>query len=427
MTFLSKSPTSGSSGDMFLKVLVAQRGAREHFLVARALKSVAMLERLVVDYHAGNNGLVALFAKLLPGVAGCRARSARIEDLTVSEISDLGLFGLALKGVDRLGVLFGKSYIAYEWSDRQFARVVARQLGHETAFFGYSYGALEALHVAKNRGCLAIVGQIDPGELEEDAVEAERERWPIFESPGKRAPASYWARNRQEWEAAHVILVNSKWTADAIVRDGADPAKIEILPLAYEVPLTSAFSPVLRSSKDCLQVLWLGTVGLRKGIPYLLEAAKRLVGEPVEFTIAGPLQINRQRMLDSPANVRWVGPIPRSEASAYYAAADVFVLPTISDGFAITQLEAMAHGVPVISTWNCGDVVVDGQNGYRVPARDADALVESIMKFVRNRDLSPQMFEECHKTSRGFGLAAYAEGLHNIILRRMEQQKARNK
>jgi glycosyltransferase involved in cell wall biosynthesis len=414
-----------SSGSVDLKVLVAQRGAREHFLVARALKSLGILERLVVDYHAGNNGPASLVGKLLPGVAGCRARSARIENLNSSEISDLGLFGLALKGVDRLGAAFGKSHTAYEWSDRQFAQLVARKLRHEAVFFGYSYGSLEALRLAKDRGCLAIVDQIDPGYLEEDAVEAERERWPNFELPGRQASSTYWERNRQEWEAAHVILVNSKWTADSIVRDGANPAKIEILPLAYEIPLTCQSSAVLRRPKAFLQVLWLGTVCLRKGIPYLLEAAKRLVGEPVEFTIAGPMQINSHRMRDSPSNVRWVGPVPRSQASAYYDAADVFVLPTISDGFAITQLEAMAHGVPVISTWNCGDVVVDGQNGYRVPARDPDALVESIMKFVRNRDLSTQMFEECHNTSRSFGLAAYAEGLQKIILRRFNQLKVR--
>lgn len=408
----------------FPNVLVAQRGAREHFLVARALKSRAMLERLVVDYHAASNGLAAVLGRALPGKAGCRARSARIEDLTPSEISDLGLFGLALKGVDRLGAVFGKSYAAYEWSDRQFARVAARKFGEESAFFGYSYGALEALHIARERGGLAIVGQIDPGHSEEDAVEAERERWPNFETPGRRAPASYWERNRREWEAAHVILVNSKWTADAIVSDGADSAKIEVLPLAYEIPITSQPSPVKRSPKECLQVLWLGTVGLRKGIPYLLEAAKLLVGEPVEFTIAGPIQINRQCMTESPPNVRWVGAVPRSQASEFFAAADVFVLPTISDGFAITQIEAMAHGVPVISTWNCGDVVLDGQNGYRVPACDASALAERIMNFVNNRSLASQMSEECMRTAKRYNLAAYAEGLHNIIVRRIEQHNS---
>jgi glycosyltransferase involved in cell wall biosynthesis len=99
----------------------------------------------------------------------------------------------------------------------------------------------------------------------------------------------------------------------------------------------------------------------------------------------------------------------------FYKDADVFVLPTLSDGFAITQLEALAHGLPIIATPNCGRVVEQGKTGYVVPARDGAALAESIMRFARNRELAAEMGPNCLEAVNNYTLEEYGKNLVRII------------
>jgi glycosyltransferase involved in cell wall biosynthesis len=88
----------------------------------------------------------------------------------------------------------------------------------------------------------------------------------------------------------------------------------------------------------------------------------------------------------------------------FYSQADVFVLPTISDGFAITQLEAMAHGLPVITTPNCGRVVTDGLDGFIVPARDSAALAERLQTLLEDPERVQAMGEAARLAVAGFSL-----------------------
>jgi len=83
-------------------------------------------------------------------------------------------------------------------------------------------------------------------------------------------------------------------------------------------------------------------------------------------------------------NVRWHGPVSREETARFYANADVFALPTLSDGFALTQLEALARGVPVMVTRNCGRVVEDGRNGWILPSPSADDIAGVLRRLANS-------------------------------------------
>ena len=123
------------------------------------------------------------------------------------------------------------------------------------------------------------------------------------------------------------------------------------------------------SKSSPLKVLFLGQVILRKGIQYLIAAARLLERENIRFDVVGPIGISREAMATAPGNVTFHGRTGRDQAADCYRRSHLFVLPTLSDGFAITQLEAMAHGLPVITTPCCGEVVSDGVDGFIVPAR----------------------------------------------------------
>ena len=242
-------------------------------------------------------------------------------------------------------------------------------------FFAFSTNCLEALELLKDRGIFTIVDQIDPGLVEENIVLEEAERWPGWEGIPGRISQNYWDRLKAEWAAADLVLVNSNWSRQALVQQGVPLEKIIVIPLAVDLAKDHVLEPV--NPEGPLKVLWLGSVILRKGIQYLVEAARMLEKHGVEFLLAGPLGISEQAIRSFPPNIKVLGRVTRDQLGVYYRQAHLFVLPTLSDGFAVTQLEAMAHGLPVITTPNCGDVVHEGMDGFIVPVRDSQALADA--------------------------------------------------
>ncbi len=395
-----------------MQVVVAHKGAREHFLAARALHRNGQLAALVTDWYSPFS---ARASKRLASVApwAARALGAASPELPRSRVVALNGFGLRSRIRLRRAERQGRLLAAMMEDDAAFARRVAGlRLPDHDAFLGFSYAALEALRAEKARGVLTLVDQIDPGRMEWDLIREEAERWPDYADPEDDPPAGYYERAEAEWRVADVVLVNSSWSRTAIMKRGADPKKIEVIPLAFEAECKP--DTVARPDRP-LTVLWLGSVILRKGIPYLIEAAKRLINEPVRFVIAGPLGIHASAIEPTLLNIEWLGPVPRSEAAQVYRAADVFVLPTLSDGFAITQVEAMAYGLPVIATPNCGEVVDDGRTGFIVPSRDVDALVEAVRRFVRDPSLARSMRSACLEAASRFSVDAYGKRLAEII------------
>src|SRR5208283_3833816 len=110
--------------------------------------------------------------------------------------------------------------------------------------------------------------------------------WQKF--PG-RMPQQYWDRRKAEWELANLVLVNSEWSRQAIIQQGVPEEKIVVVPLAIDLDRNRLPPPV--EPVGTLKVLWLGNVLISKGIQYLVEAARLLQREDIEFLLAGPVGI----------------------------------------------------------------------------------------------------------------------------------------
>ncbi len=167
--------------------------------------------------------------------------------------------------------------------------------------------------------------------------------------------------------------------------------KLTLIPLAYEASEVGDQKSEIRQVRSYparftqdrpMRVLFLGQVNLRKGVARLLQAAQILRDEPVEFWMVGPVQIANAETAADNARVKWFGPVTRKETAEKYRAADVFILPTLSDGFAITQLEAQAYGLPVISSKCCGGVVENGRNGIILEEPSAECIAAAIRDCV---------------------------------------------
>ena len=100
--------------------------------------------------------------------------------------------------------------------------------------------------------------------------------------------------------------------------------------------------------------------------------------------MVGPIQITIPKDVRSNRKIRWFGPVARNKVRNYYEQADVFILPTLSDGFALSQLEAIAHRLPLIASRRCGEVVIDHVNGLLLEEPTAAAIKESLQFCLHN-------------------------------------------
>jgi|APCry1669192010_1035390.scaffolds.fasta_scaffold01796_4 glycosyltransferase involved in cell wall biosynthesis len=368
--------------------ICSQIGAREHYAVPRVLHRTGKLERLYTDLWAGTmwQALGSLTGR---SVLGNRYHKdlvdVKVTSFDVTTIMD-SVFG---------GDLKKNPYNWFQYVGRDFGERVVESFKRqkninwkELIFFGYDTGFLEPARWIRERGGKSIVCQMDPSRFEVDLIREESKLWPGFARRAIDVPEAYFMRREAEWAVADLVMVNSDWSKQALIRQGVRDEKIVVVPLAYEAEMARVKGLNMKkevfTQKQPLRVLFLGQVILRKGIQYLIEAARLLGNESVHFDVVGSIGISQAGVKSAPSNMTFHGPVNRLETDSFYRAADLFVLPTLSDGFALTQLEAMAHGLPVIATPNCGEVVSDGLDGLTVPACDPMALAEAIQFLIQS-------------------------------------------
>jgi glycosyltransferase involved in cell wall biosynthesis len=405
-----------------------QNGAREHYAIPRALKLSGRLDTLLTEVWAGPVLRRLAFGPL-------RTVATRFhQDLANARVVDWTWKTLISRITQTPKHRNTNPYGCFLRDGRWFSENVRNYLvRHGTdvrgkVIFSYDTTALELFRWAKERGAICVLGQMDPNRVESELVQDEEKRWPgwaIAERGEQSAEGraknleEYFQRREREWALADRIIVNSRWSFDALVKQGVPAEKLAVIPLCYEVPSAERgaqsggeTTPTAKhQTPSMVRVLFLGQVILRKGIQYLVEAAKLLEKVPVHFDVVGGIGISEESVKLVPANMTFHGSVSRDRAAAWYRQCDVFVLPTISDGFAITQLEAMAHGLPVIATPNCGGVVSNGMDGFIVPARDAVALAQAIRRYQAEPGLLQSQQGAALAKSKQFTLDKLAEGL----------------
>ena len=385
--------------------LVCQIGAREHYAIPRALGAAGQPGVLFTDFWVPPG---SVFSRL-PG--GRRLVDRFHPDLDAAEAHAPNALMLAFELKQRLArrtgwpVMMERNRVFQKWAVQELAASdYSTSDGHrpplQVTFFSYSYAARDIFRFAKKRGWRTVLGQIDPGPEEERIVAEEHLRYPQLASRWQPAPPGYWESWREELQLADRIIVNSEWSRQCLLKEGVPAEKLEVVPLVYQVGTDR------RAVRDSIQhstfniqhsramrVLFLGQIILRKGIGRLLDAMRMMKGEPVELILAGPSEIPGSAWADLP-NVRWLGPVPRSEVGRVYQDADVFILPTLSDGYALTQLEALSYGLPVIASKHCGEAVTHGRNGWILEDLEPATIAAAIRHAMTERlpDVRPPEF-----------------------------------
>lgn len=383
-------------------IICCQIGAREHYALARGLQQKGELRRLITDAwvppdSAAGRSLGRLFQPL---------RERYHPELPTSSVTAYTKRMLVFEFSARIRGLTGweRMIARNDWFQEQAVQFIRNHRlfeggGEECpVVFSYSYAARSIFAEARRRGCTTVLGQIDAGPYEEKLVQDQHHTFPEFHSETPGAPEAYWKRWREETEIADAIVVNSEWSKNAVQRAGVPEQKLHVVPLIYETPLkrrTPRAYPKAFSKRRPLRVLFLGTLTLRKGLAQLLQAAHALQSEPIEWWMVGDGPVTIPNRYREQSSIQWVGRVPRGRTRHYYEKADVFLLPTISDGFALTQLEAQAHGLPVIASRRCGNVVIAEKNGLLLP----DVTHEAISSAVTWCSQHPEHLESMSRSA----------------------------
>lgn len=365
-----------------------QAGHRELYAVPRALSRAGVLDSLVTDLWVRPGTAVSALAGR---VAGGRMRDRFQADLPSQKVRSFGTQTLLWEVSASLrGLKAGPRLVARDaWWTRTATRSLHRFVAPTTGFvFMYCYEARDVFREARDIGLAPILGQMDPGPVEDRKVAEIVRRWPEYRTPFRPGSEAYYARWREECRLALRIIVNSEWSASALAREGIDSAKIAVLPLVYAPPAAALgwrrTYPKSFGAGRPLRVLFLGQCILRKGIAETIGSALALADRPIEFTFVGNTDIEGFPRHFGRAKIRHVPRVAREECEAFYREADVFLFPTHSDGFGLTQLEAQAWKLPIIASRFCAQVVAEGETGWVLETISVNELVGALSAILEH-------------------------------------------
>lgn len=361
-----------------MKVTQAVFGVFHHFALARELNNRGHLDKIYSTWP---------MARLRrEGLAPDKVETFPWIHTPETVLNRLGLLPRWLS--DDLGV----------WNALQFDEWTARRIHDDTdAFVAIAGAGLKTGQLVQQRGGRFICDRGSTHQrYQEQLVSSEYRLWNV-DLPVSDIRDT--VREEAIYEVADAITVPSTFAARSYVEMGIPAEKLKVIP--YGAELAHAGRVHHRSADDAFEVIFAGGVSLRKGVPYLLQAFARLKHPKKRLRLVGHLEPCMKQVLGRLPleQVELCGSIPRSELSAMMQASSVLVLPSIEDGFGLVMAEAMAAGCPVISSTNTGgeDLYTDGQEGFIVPIRDPDSILERLQMLADDVGLQSRMSEAALK------------------------------
>jgi starch synthase len=351
-----------------MKVALGCQGRFHFFELARQMEHLGYLQQLYTGYPR-----------------------FKITDLPRRKISTLPYLMTSYMLLGRLGVSANASsmrYLSYA-ALTSFDTWVARSLTECDVFHWLSGAGTKSHQVARERfGALAVCDRASSHiAYQQELMEAEFDRFGMKYSAADPRVVD---RELAEYESADVIVVPSGFAKRSFVGKNFSNEKVRIVPFGVNLDLFKQ----LAKRDEIFRVLFVGQVGLRKGIPDLLEALGNLRLPKFELCLAGTILPEARSFLKQYEDkFRYLGVIPRDQLPSIYSNASVFVLASVEEGLAYVQAEAMACGLPVIATVNSGaeDLFRDGVEGFILPIHDPDAIREKVLSLYRDPSLLVEM------------------------------------
>jgi glycosyltransferase involved in cell wall biosynthesis len=220
-----------------------------------------------------------------------------------------------------------------------------------------------------------------------------------------------WAKARElrEYMLADTVVVLSSFARDSFLAQGFPPSRLWLVPIATDTAMFRPGPEVVRErcerilSGGALKVLYVGALSLRKGLWDARAVVRRLAGGPFRFQFVGPTVADAVSVVDELKRLADVVPkVPQRELPGFYFDSDLFMFPTLEDGFAIVLAHAQAAALPILTTPNCSgpDLVDEGRTGWIRPIRSPEAFVETLLWCDANRTALGEMVRRSYESHK---------------------------
>jgi glycosyltransferase involved in cell wall biosynthesis len=269
----------------------------------------------------------------------------------------------------------------------------ARRVGKIDALIGISGSALKTGKLLQQRGGVFICDRGSSHQrYQAEIVADEFRRWGLDAPPNDMRDTT---REEAIYAMADAITVPSSFARRSFIEQGVPAGKLHTIP--YGVRL-EAFRKVADPPAGAFNVLFAGHVSLRKGVPYLLQAFQLLRHPRKRLRCVGEISPEIKQLLDARlplCDVDFLGAVPQVQLPKLMSESHVMVLPSIEEGLALVQGQALACGCPVLATTNTGseDLFANGVEGFIVPIRDVDALAGRMQLLADDPSLQRRMSE----------------------------------
>lgn len=404
--------------DIPLRVSVVQDGSRLHYGLPLGLKLAGILGTVHTDWFVRPGSLEAMavdwFARM-GGATGRRMADRRCAGLDDSRVVASGWLGLLARFLEDHGDTPEETFVRR--SQAIASQVMADGWRDANGLAGFVRNIDPALcEAARRRGLAVVLDQmIAPIDVQVREEARQAELWPSWQSVRDRGTDIMRRVERQSWAAASHITCASEYVRDGLIDTGLHRERISVIPYPVDV---SAFPFSERGDRNGpVLVGFVGAVSLRKGAPAFFEVAKQFDPAKVRFAMVGPIAADPALVERQRGAVEVIGSVPRIEVRQWLQRFDLFLFPSACEGSAGAVMEAMATGLPVVTTPNSGTPVRDGEEGYVLGCEDLAGMVRRVDQLVRDQDLRLRMGTAAHDRVQALTVLRYGQAWHDLLRR----------
>ena len=406
------------------KFVVVHAGARDNFQLAIALAERGMLEFLVTDlFWPADRAWARSLLRRLPPTWQSSLQQRNHPELASSLVTTAPLTGLRTLLSDRLKQLpFAWRRWSTRSSDRHLGRVAGRLARRRGAdLISYSYTGDSAFRAFGRPSMLfqahphpATMRRILRQELLDhpDCAASLEQEWELA-----LPETEYEALVKESREAEH-FLVASGFTRESLIENGIPSTSIDVVPYGIDL---QRFRPDNRPRDHGvpLQLLFVGRINQRKGIKYLLQALDLLPSRDLHLTVCGRV-LDDLKIFERYASRITIRPsVSVADLAAAYQAADLFVFPSVGEGFGQVLLESLASGLPILSTTRTAapDLITDGVEGFIVDPRSAEQIAARIEWALDHREALAGMRDAARLRAEHFTWARFRQDVADAVER----------
>jgi glycosyltransferase involved in cell wall biosynthesis len=405
-----------------MKALVAHPGTQHAFRLATELHRLNALLRLHTGIAFPEGSFLDHAVNYLPSEWQRRIANRRIPELP-REMVRLQFFR-ELATVNVIGRVPDEQRLLH-WRNEHFQRhIPTADLKKADVVIGFDTSSWILTRRCHEIGTpfvlIQTIGHPDSNKAVRNEIAT---TFPEWSETNESRPTQVREAEQEEHENAALIIASSSFTRETLVENGVPLGKIRVVSHGVD---SERFSNV-RTSGRPFRFLFVGLITARKGVPLLLEAWRTLRPDTAELWLVGSASKKIKTLLPELHGVHYLGPVPHVELPRVLQQCDVLVFPSYFEGFGLVILEAMASGLPVITTTATAgpDLLKNGKGGWVIPTGDAGALAASMQSCLEHANELSMQGLSARRIAEQFNWQSYGNSVLSVLEEARETGTAR--